>query len=132
LLEGTLYKFKPGLSSNFIERYVQISKRAFRYFKDKRSAIIGKPLVAFRKNIINKVVWYKINKDSYLKQGAKVSKSTLEHELFENVFEVQLKEDYEDHYEYKDYERKFQDSKIVDRFDSNNSLISRLSRNSIY
>jgi len=32
-LEGTLFKFKPGLSGNFQERYLQISNRAFRYFK---------------------------------------------------------------------------------------------------
>ena len=34
VFEGLLYKFKPGLSSNFVQRYVQISERAFRYFKD--------------------------------------------------------------------------------------------------
>ena len=33
IMEGELMKFKPGLSQNFIPRYVQISKRAFRYFK---------------------------------------------------------------------------------------------------
>ena len=34
LFEGELMKFKPGLSANFISRYVQLSKRAFRYFRN--------------------------------------------------------------------------------------------------
>ena len=34
LLQGELMKFKPGLSANFISRYVQISQRAFRYFRN--------------------------------------------------------------------------------------------------
>ncbi len=73
IFEGTLYKFKPGLSSNFVSRYVQVSQRAFRYFKDKKAAIAGKPLVSFRKHILKDAVWYSINKQSYLKQGAKVN-----------------------------------------------------------
>ena len=32
--EGELMKFKPGLSQNFVSRYVQISQRAFRYFRN--------------------------------------------------------------------------------------------------
>ena len=35
LFEGELMKFKPGLTVNFIPRYVQISKRALRYFRNK-------------------------------------------------------------------------------------------------
>lgn len=38
LLEGELFKFKPGISQNFIPRYVQISQRAFRYFKNRYEA----------------------------------------------------------------------------------------------
>lgn len=34
LLQGELMKFKPGLSMNFVSRYVQISHRAFRYFRN--------------------------------------------------------------------------------------------------
>jgi hypothetical protein len=52
VLEGYVYKLKPGLSSNFVKRYMQISKRAFRYFKDKASVRSNKPLVMFRKTII--------------------------------------------------------------------------------
>ena len=35
-MEGSLFKFIPGISHNFQERYVQISKNAFRYFKNPR------------------------------------------------------------------------------------------------
>lgn len=55
LYEGTMYKFKPGLSTNFVERFVQVSQRAFRYYKDRKST---KPLVSFRKNIVKDCVWY--------------------------------------------------------------------------
>ena len=52
LFEGELYKFKPGLTVNFIPRYVQVSKRAFRYFKKKNDVYTGKPLVSIRKSVI--------------------------------------------------------------------------------
>jgi hypothetical protein len=56
----------------------------------------GKPIVAFRKNVIKKIVPYNTKKESYLKPGAKIHSNLLEHQLFENMFEVKLKEDYED------------------------------------
>ena len=52
LIEGDLMKFKPGISLNFIPRYVQISQRGFRYFKNKHDAFRGKPIIVFRKKII--------------------------------------------------------------------------------
>jgi len=66
-------KFKPGLSANFMNRYVQISLRAFRYFRNRFDANTGKPIVAFRKKIISKAVPYKINKASYLKRGSHIA-----------------------------------------------------------
>ena len=53
LVEGELMKFKPGLTVNFIPRYVQMSKRAFRYFKSKVDSVNGKPMVCFRKRLIS-------------------------------------------------------------------------------
>ena len=51
--EGELMKFKPGLSANFISRYVQISNRAFRYYRNKLDCRNGrKPIVCFRNKII--------------------------------------------------------------------------------
>mgnify|MGYP007070393328 FL=1 len=41
---------------------------------------------------------YKVHKESYLKKGSKAYKSKLEHALFENIFEIELNEDYEDNY----------------------------------
>ena len=52
IYEGELMKFKPGLTVNFIPRYVQISKRAFRYFKNESDSYHGKPIASIRKNII--------------------------------------------------------------------------------
>lgn len=66
-------KFKPGISANFVNRYVQISLRAFRYFRNHLEAKTGNPIVAFRKKIINRAVPYKINKGSYLKKGSRIA-----------------------------------------------------------
>ena len=52
LYEGELMKFKPGLTVNFIPRYVQISKRALRYFRSKQESYSGKPLVSIRRTVI--------------------------------------------------------------------------------
>ncbi len=101
-----LYKFHPGISSNFVQRYVQISRKAFRYFKNKFHTAGGKPLVAFRKKIILKAVPYRIeNKSSYLKPGAKITKTHTEDALFDNMFEIILNEDYEDHYLFREMEK---------------------------
>lgn len=86
ILEGTIYKFKPGISTNFIQRYVQISERAFRYFKDESYSVVNKPLVAFRKSIICKVVKYDCNKGTYMKGRNK--NNELEKTLFDHMFEV--------------------------------------------
>ena len=102
ILEGELMKFKPGLTVNFIPRYVQISKRAFRYFKNKTESFAGKPIVCFRKSIIKQAAPYKVNKASYLKKGSAVTKSGKENVLFDNMFEIELNEDYEDNFQYRD------------------------------
>jgi len=61
--------------------------------------------VAFRKKIILKATPYKVNKSSYLKRGSKVYKSHKEDNLFDNMFEIILKEDYEDNVNYRNQER---------------------------
>ena len=97
-------KFKPGFSLNFIPRYVQISERAFRYYKTKQEASKGKPIVAIRKEIIETAKPYKVNKLSYLKPGSKIAQSKKEDHLFDNMFEIELYEDYEDNYNYREEE----------------------------
>ena len=104
IYEGELYKFKPGLTVNFIPRYVQISKRAFRYFKNKSDSYNGKPLVSIRKAVIKCAQPYEVNKGSYLKPGSAVTKSHKEDKLFDNMFEIVLNKDYEDHFRYRKYE----------------------------
>jgi ABC-type antimicrobial peptide transport system ATPase subunit len=84
---------------------VQISKHAFRYFKNKFATAGGKPLVAFRKKLIAKAVPYVIeNPKSYLKPGMKVTKKGEEEALFQNMFEVVLKDDYENHFQFREQE----------------------------
>ena len=110
LYEGELMKFKPGISQNFVNRYVQISLRAFRYFRSQYESFHGKPIVAFRKNIINTAVPLKINKDSYLKKGSRIAKSGREDNLFDCAFEIELNEHYEDNYRFRDAERAIKDA----------------------
>ena len=56
MLEGDLYRFKPGISKNFVTRYVQVSDHAFRYFKNIYTSMGGvgfaKPIVAVPKAAI--------------------------------------------------------------------------------
>ena len=61
--------------------------------------------MAFRNNIIASAVPYKLNKASYLKQGSRIKKSGAEDNLFDNCFEIKLKEHYEDNYKFRDEER---------------------------
>ena len=105
LYEGEIHKFKPGLSANFVTRYVQISLRAFRYFRNRFEAKSGRPIVAFRKRIIKAAVPYKINKASYLKPGSRIAQSGKEDNLFDHMFELELNEDYEDNFNFRDQER---------------------------
>ena len=100
-----MFKFKPGISQNFISRYVQISQRAFRYFKNRYEAGAGKPIVAFRKNLIESADSMTVNKNSYLKAGSQVAQSGRENDLFDNMFELILHEDYEDNADFRHVER---------------------------
>ena len=102
-------KFKPGLTINFIPRYVQISKRALRYFKNESESYTGKPIVSIRKTIIKSAQSYLVNKGSYLKPGSAVTKSHKEDKLFDNMFEIVLNQDYEDSLDFKKFEH---DNKI--------------------
>ena len=110
-------KFKPGLTVNFIPRYVQISKRAFRYFKSEKDAFSGKPLVSIRKKIIKNAQPYEVNKASYLKPGSAITKSHKEDKLFDNMFEIVLNQDYEDNYKFRKLEKELKDRKDRERYE---------------
>ena len=59
----------------------------------------NKPIVSFRKRLIESVTPYKVNKESYLKRGSAIAQSHKEDHLFEHMFEIVLCEDYEDEYD---------------------------------
>ena len=97
-------KFKPGITLNFIPRYVQISRRAFRYFRNESECFSGKPLVSFRKRIIKSALPFEVDKNAYLKPGSSVAKSHKEDDLFDNMFEITLNQDYESAYQYRKFD----------------------------
>jgi hypothetical protein len=51
------------------------------------------------------------NKSSYLKPGAAITKTHKEDALFDNMFEIVLKEDYEDHFMFREMEKQGIDEK---------------------
>ncbi len=57
LLEGEVMKFKPGIRVNFIQRWAQVTKREFKYYKDRYSSAewLAKPLGSIPLNCIEKV-----------------------------------------------------------------------------
>ena len=107
-------KFKPGLTINFIPRYVQISKRAFRYFRNKSDAYSSRPLASIRKTIIKSAQTIEVNKGSYLKRGSRVAKSHKEDVLFDNMFEIILNQDYEDHFHFRKLENEFRAKRDIE------------------
>ena len=107
---------------NFVSRYVQISHRAFRYFRNQYEASRGKPIVAFRKNIISAAKPYKVNKASYLKRGSKIAQSGEEDLLFDQMFEIELNENYEDNYDFRNIERAEKEAKDREIFRNRSSF----------
>ena len=68
-------------------------------------ALKEKPIVSYRKKIINVAQPYHINKASYLKRGSRIAKSGKEDNLFDHMLEIELNEHYEDNYLFRDVER---------------------------
>lgn len=101
-LEGELYRFKPGIENNFISRWVQVSGRAFRYFRNNYQSLgLSRPIVAFPKKAIEDICKIDIEKESFFK---KTHMKDNEKELFSHMFEIYLREDYEDIYHYREEE----------------------------
>ena len=48
LFQGVLQKYKPGFNANFIDRWVQVTASAFRYYTSKPATLAAavKPLMA--------------------------------------------------------------------------------------
>ncbi len=104
LFEGEVYRFKPGIQSNFITRWFQYSAHAFRYFKNHLAAAgKSKPLVAIPNAAIRKVCPFTdINREAFLVGKCQRRNEELERRLFDNMFEIVLFHDYEEIYLYRD------------------------------
>jgi len=105
VLEGDIYRFKPGLEHNFISRWIQVSKRAFRYFKN-QIASLGEPgftraIVSIPKGAIEDICKIDIHKEGFM---TRKHMPESERNLFNYMFEIYLREDYEDLYKYRDQE----------------------------
>ena len=62
LLESDLVKFKPGMESNFIHRWLQLSTRSFRYYKNHYHSIcyLTRPISAIPLIAIERVEYFQI------------------------------------------------------------------------
>eukprot|EP00347_Sterkiella_histriomuscorum_P022149 403331507 len=119
LSQGEIYRFKPGYESNFIPRWIQISQRAFRYFKNQYATFGGmcKPIVSFPKQAIEDVCITQVNADEFMKRR---NVKELEKTLFKYMFEVYLREDYEDICLYREQHRN--NSRSLSKKNSQKSL----------
>ena len=59
---------------------------------------------------------YKINKSSYLKRGSRIAQSGKEDNLFDQMFEIELNENYEDNYQFRNFERAEKEAKERETF----------------
>ena len=93
-------KYKAGYNPTFINRWVQVTEKGFKYFKGRCNAITccNKPLMAIPVAAIKKVV--KVHFELPLKK-----KEAEKYDQFvENQFEIYLKDDFIDLYLKPTYE----------------------------
>ena len=97
LLEGEIVKFKPGIERNFISRWVQLSTRSFRYYKNHYHSIcyLTRPIAALPLHAIQAVRPFVIENSDYKRRDK---------HLYQFMFEVALKQDYEDIFFFRDFE----------------------------
>lgn len=102
LFQGELQKYKPGFNGVFIDRWVQVTRKAVRYFASKPGSALaaGKPLMAFPVIAVKSVE--RTDGDLQLKKTDKKGK-----DLQKNMFEVHLKDDFLDLFLRADYEKLF-------------------------
>lgn len=98
MFEGELSKFKPGIEKNFITRWLQVSTRSFRYYKNHYHSVcyLTRPISAIPLNAIQSVKKYSIQNKEY--------KRLKERQLYAFMFEIVLKQDYEDFYFFREFE----------------------------
>lgn len=102
LFQGEIVKYKAALNSTFIPRWVQVSEKAFRYFKGRCNAITccNKPLMAIPVAAIKKVERVAFELPINKKEADKLKVFT------GNQFEIFLKDDFIDIYLRPDYEQR--------------------------
>lgn len=102
LFEGEIQKYKPGFKATFIDRWVQVTSKAFRYFVSKpgKDNPVIKPLLAIPIVAFQNVS--RVNYDLPIKKKDKQNK-----ELAKHTFEFFLKEDFIDFFLSPAYERQF-------------------------
>ena len=84
LFEGEVWKYKPGLNTTYITRWAQVSKREFKYYKDRyhSSQWLSKPLVILSLVDIDKVTRIETAGDHIAKIGNKVERIRFLFEIF--------------------------------------------------
>ena len=102
LFEGEIQKYKPGFKACFIDRWVQVTAKAFRYFvsKPSRDNPIIRPLLAIPIAAIKSVNI--VNYELPIKKNDVKSK-----ELAKHQFELFLQEDFIDYFLSPQYEKHF-------------------------
>ncbi len=90
LFQGELVKFKPGYNAIFLTRWVQVTEKAFRIYKNRGNAITfgKKPLLAVPVAAFKKI-------DRTHMDLPVTERDKPRYEVFiENLFEIYLKEDF--------------------------------------
>ena len=95
--EGELLRFKPGFEKNFIHRWLQLSSRSLRYYKNHYHSIcyLTRPIAALPLYAIEEVNNFTIDNENYKKRDS---------HLYSFMFEVVLRQDYEDIFEFRELE----------------------------
>ena len=95
--EGELHRFKPGMEFNFIPRWLQLSTRSLRYYKNQIHAVtfLTRPIVSIPLQAIHSVRPYQLKNPDYKKR---------QRALYDHMFELTLRQDYEDLYFFRELE----------------------------
>ncbi|CDW87864.1 UNKNOWN [Stylonychia lemnae] len=128
--QGEIYRFKPGIENNFISRWVQVSNNAFRYFRNQYQSFgLNKPIVSIPIRAIEDVSRIEVNTEAFFR---KRNVKEIERTLFQYMFEVYLRDDYEDIFNFRDEEVKQKSLSPLKRNESDVLSQARSVNNSFY
>lgn len=124
VFEEELAKFKPGIESNFLNRWIQLTSHSLRYYKSHyQSAQFGaRPINSIPFHLIQSVKKFEINQTNLSTFEKKKLNHSKYKDLYKFMFEVNLIEDYEDIFYLRDYEFNLhaEDFHIVDQLHTRN------------